>query len=115
MIRPKASFPGLGKWIGQRSAHQVRGIADQVSIRSNPPDLAAQVLAIPRVPAILLSDPKPEIELKGRELRLDRIGSLPQPRAAKGLFDVLCAIAELIEQQPGVTSSVDPVEASGAA
>jgi hypothetical protein len=56
------------------------------------------VLAAPPVSTILSSDPKPTIELKGRELRFERPGYLPEPQEAARLFDVLCNIAEAIEQ-----------------
>jgi hypothetical protein len=102
-ITPKWSlqsgFPD--RWVYRILGPKTLEIDDHFSIHSNPPDLAAQLFAHPRISAILWSDPKPTIQLKQSELRFKRPGGLPNPQDALALFDTVCDLAELIEQASG--------------
>jgi hypothetical protein len=73
---------------------------DTIRVWAYPIDLASRALAIPQISAIYQSDSKPAIELKGVHLQYEQPGYLPDPRIAVALFDMLCELAELIEQPP---------------
>jgi hypothetical protein len=98
-ITPKFPQVGLPARIVLSAVPKTHEIDDHFSVHSNPPDLAARLLAVPRVSAILFSTPKPAIELKGDDLRFYRIGSFPDPQDALSLFDMVCDLAEIVEQE----------------
>lgn len=75
-------------------------IENTFSIRSDPPDLAKKALTLSKIQAILLSYPKPTIELQGKKLGFNRRGKFPDPEDAVAVFYALCDLARLIEQSP---------------
>ncbi len=90
---PQAAL--LTKWVSPKT----REVKDHFLVRSDPPNLAERLLALPRTSAVLFSDPKPTIEVKASELRFIRpMVDLPNPQDALVLFDVVCDLAELIEE-----------------
>ncbi len=97
-ITPKWPSMGLDTWLDRIVAPQTSRIEDAFSIQSDPLDLAEQSLALPRIREILLSYPKPAIELKGNQLRFERPGYFPDPQDAVALYNALCDLAEFIEQ-----------------
>ncbi len=95
-IAPKWPSSGLFTFFAPSS----QSIEDSFSIQSFPPSLAARALALPRLPAILLSRPEPTIRLRAGELRFERPGYFPDLKEAVALFDILCDLADIIEQSP---------------
>ena len=89
---------GLGAWLDRLIAPKRHEIKDHFSVQSDPPDLAARLLVLPRISTLLFSDPKPAIELSECELWIDRLGNLPDPQDAHAVLDMACDLAGLIEQ-----------------
>ncbi|NIS78923.1 MAG: hypothetical protein GTO14_01575 [Anaerolineales bacterium] len=93
---PSSGFVRLDKLMTPKT-HRFE---DLFSIYSDPPDLAVQVLTIPKIREILFSYPRASIELKGHDLNFERPGKYSDPQDAVALFDMLCDLADLIEQGP---------------
>ncbi len=89
---PHAEF--FAKWLSPKT-HEVK---DHFFVQSDPPNLAERLLALPRTSAILFSDPKPTIEVRTTELRFLRPIDLPNPQDALALLDVVCDLAQILEE-----------------